>query len=226
MELTILISGILIFIVTCVIIFIIFGRRKREVKIYLVGCAGSGKTKLFYYLSTKQILPTLTSQSRNQYQIELNDKKGNLIDLPGHPRIRTEVMNSIKDATAIIFVIDSQTALEKMSDIGNFVYDILIEEQIYKRKVPILIVGSKSDLSNARSIDMISSELENELDYIRKNRQRSTYVENNEDSTLFLGQEDTDFSFSQLSNSVTFCACSVNTEKVEDVLDFIKLYLH
>lgn len=211
----------LIAIVSAIILFFAFGKGKGTPQIYIVGCTGSGKTKLFYYLTTNHEFSTLTSQSRNTFHFDKNGKKGDFIDLPGHPRIRTEVMSSIKNATAIIFTIDSETALQKMSDIGNFLYDILIEEQIYKRKVPILITATKIDTPNSRPIDLIQSELERELEFIRKNRQQSTYVEHNEASTLFIGNEDSEFTFSQLVNPVDFATCSITAENVKEVSDFI-----
>lgn len=194
---------------------------KKENTVFLVGLSGSGKTTLFYYLIAKQNTPTITSQIPNEYDIVKSNKRMHLVDLPGHPRIRTEVMNRLKEATGIIFTIDSETVLKNMSDIANFLYDILSDTTIIQNKVPFLILATKSDIKGSRDIDLIQQELEKELDFIRSNRFTANYVEHGESEQLFLGEEGKEFTFAQLTNNVSFQTCSVIHKDIISVTTFL-----
>ncbi|OHT02322.1 Signal recognition particle receptor subunit beta [Tritrichomonas foetus] len=223
LDITLLIT-IGIIVVTVIVGLVLFLNRAPKVKnVYLVGLTGSGKTTLFYKIVAKEKMSTITSQVRNSFTIQENKKTLNLIDLPGHPRIRTEVMNSIKTASAIIFTIDSETVLKYISDVANFLYDILSEPEITKNKVPLLILATKSDIDGARDIDLIQQELEKEIDFIRSNRLKSNYVEDGESEQLFIGEEGKDFAFSQLINPVSYGACSHTA--IDQVQDFINVIM-
>ena len=197
-------------------------RTKKIKQAFLVGCAGSGKTKLFYHLTTKQNFSTVTSQTKNEFKIMLNKQEVQLVDLPGHPRIRTSVLSTIKVADLLVFVIDSETVLNSISDIANLLYDVLCTPELIKKNVPILIVGSKTDIVGSRSIDIIEKELQSEIGFIRDNRQQSNYVDSSERSSFFLGEEGKEFEFSQLVNPISFATCSVNNDDSSQVMDFIE----
>ncbi|KAH0795883.1 Signal recognition particle receptor subunit beta [Histomonas meleagridis] len=200
--------------------YMIFGRSNKNKTIYMVGLSGSGKTKLFYNVCVNKSYPTITSQVKNEFQLDVGKKKVQFVDLPGHPRIRTEVLAAIKNADAIIFTIDSETVLRVINDIANFLYDILCVPEIYTKRIPIMILSTKNDIPGSRSIDIIKSELEREIDDIRANRQQSNFVENNEN--IFIGEQGKEFEFSQLNNNVQFATCSVVHEDISEVLKFIQ----
>ena len=228
MNLSIIIA-IVAAVAVIVIISLVFTLKsdKRPNNVYIVGALASGKTKLFYHLVLHENLATITSMAENKTTLQVGKKFINLIDLPGHPRIRTQVLNSIKDARAIIFVIDSETILAKISDIANLLYDILSTKEIYKNKVPILIFGGKTDLHTARPIDLIREELEKEFQFIRTNRQQSDFVSSGNDSDfLFLGDENEDFNFDQLyTNKIIFSTGSVVNDSTQDVTAFLEKYV-
>jgi signal recognition particle receptor subunit beta len=187
----------------------------------MVGLTSSGKTKLFYSLVTHKSLFSVTSQVRNEWPLLVGKRIVNLVDVPGHPRVRTEVLSAVKTADAIVLVLDSESFLKVVSDIGNFLYDLLSVPEVVKKRIPFLIVGSKSDLPNARSVTVIRDELQKEIDAIRENRQQSDYVEIDAGGHLFLGREGIPFDFGHLRNPVTFGSCSVNNNDVGTVIDFI-----
>ena len=196
-----------------------------EKKVFLVGCSGSGKTKLFYNLMTNESLSTVTSQVPNQFVMKSGDKSITVVDLPGHSRCRTEVMPGVEQAAGIVFVIDSETAMSQMASIVDFLYNLLSTRAIIQKRVPFLVVASKTDLFGHKDIDLIQSELENEFDFMRENRKKSNYVQGDEAVQLFLGDEDQEFKFSQLLNKVSFSSCSVNSNDTQSVRDFIKSLL-
>ena len=205
--------------------FLLLSRRPKENRLLLVGLSGSGKTALFYQLVAKSKIPTVTSQVKNEFILNEGKKTYTLIDMPGHPRIRTEVMSAIKTATAIIFAIDSETVLRNMNNIANFLYDILSSFEIIKNKVPILILATKADILGARDIDTIQQELESEIDYIRSIRLKSNYVQEGETEQIFIGEEGKEFAFKQISNPIHYGTCSVNNNDVQQVDEFIHAVL-
>lgn len=216
----------LLALIVVIVLVVIIKRDKRPNNVYIVGCLGSGKTKLFYRLTSKQIQATVTSQTENRFSLIIKNKIINLIDEPGHARVKTQVLTSIRDSKAIIFVIDSETVLSQMSDIANLLYDILSTPDIIKNRVPVLIVGAKTDLHNARPIDVIREELEKEFDYIRSNRQQSDQVEGGQTEFLYLGDDGSEFTFEQLhTNRIIFGTCSVNNDSVQEVEKFIEKYV-
>ncbi|EAY04042.1 hypothetical protein TVAG_055280 [Trichomonas vaginalis G3] len=210
-------------VIVVIILVVLIKRDKRPNNVYIVGCLGAGKTKLFYHLTAHRIHPTVTSQTENRFSLIVKNRIINLIDEPGHARVKTQVLSSIRDAKAIIFVIDSETVLSQMSDIANLLYDVLSQPEIIKNRVPVLILGAKTDLHSARPIDVIREELEKEFDYLRNNRQQSDQVEGGNSEFLFLGEENAEFNFDQLyTNKIWFRTCSVNNDSTQDVMDFIE----
>jgi signal recognition particle receptor subunit beta len=204
------------------VMFLAFGRAKRRKEVLLIGLTSSGKTRLFYHLVTKQSLSTVTSQQFNEWVILFKNRQLLIRDVPGHPRVRTEAMNALRLSDGVVFVIDSETFLKEISDIANLLYDLLSLPEIVRRRVPVLIVGAKSDLLGARPPSVIRSELEGELGTIRANRQQSNYVESGDAAPLFLGDENAAFKFDQLSNPVTFGQISVTANETGDVLNFLE----
>lgn len=209
-------------------LFMILSKSRKKKQICFVGIEGSGKTKLFYAITAKKDFSTITSQVRNDFLYGEGKNQVTLTDLPGHHRIRTEVMSTIKTTTAIIFVVDSETFVNKISDIANLLTDILSVKEIIESRVPILVLGSKNDKFGARNVDTIKDELEYEMNQIRTNRKQANYVENESSEYLFLGDEDEDFHFSQIehTNKVTFGSCSVKNNDLKDVYNFIEKIQH
>jgi signal recognition particle receptor subunit beta len=202
--------------------FLAFGGAKRTKEVLLIGLTGSGKTKLFYHLVTSQSFSTVTSQQFNEWRLVVKNRQVLIKDVPGHPRIRTEAMNALRVSDGVIFVIDSESFLKEISAIANLLYDVLSLPEIVKRKVPMLIVGAKSDLLGARTPAVIRNELEGELGTIRTNRQQANYVETGDAAPLFLGEEGAAFKFDQLTNPITFGQASVTAHETGDVLNFLE----
>lgn len=207
-------------------LIIFLTRGSKEKNVYLVGLAGSGKTTLFYKIIAKEKVSAITSQVPNSFVITEGKRSLNFVDLPGHPRIRTEVMNKVKEATAIIFTIDSETILKLINDITNFLYDILSDPIIIQKKIPILIAITKTDIVGSRDIDFIQQELQKEIEFVRSNRLTSNYVEDGKSEQLFLGEEGKEFTFNQLINPISFVSCSVNHDDISQVNDFLTTILH
>ena len=220
----ILTTSIVAVIGLAIALYLVFGRSKKTKQVVLVGVTDSGKTKLFYNLVTHELVSTVTSQARNEFLLRVGDRFINLIDMPGHPRVRTEVMNTVKTCDVILFVLDSATVLKEqmMNHISNLLYDILSLEEVIKRKLPVLVVCGKSDMVGARDPDVVREEMEKEFDYIRKNRLQSNYVGNGEEEQLFLGDENEEFTFAQIRNPVDFVACSVNSNNTSEVMAYLE----
>lgn len=159
--------------------------------------------------------------------MKLKKKKAELIDLPGHPRAQTECFIQIKEAGFIIFLVDSETFMKQVNVIANLLYDVLCQIQ---KKVPVLIVGSKIDIFGSTKIETIKSELENEINYIRSNRHHESLIANNDDELnehkfIFLGDEDSSFSFDQLKNEISFHSYSAKTGGLSEIRDSIMKFI-
>lgn len=192
--------------------------------ICIIGHPDSGKTKLFYHLIFKKNFDTVTSQVMNSYFFDIDGKKVNIIDLPGHPRMKAKVLNTIRSAKGIIFAIDSETIVNNISNISGLLYDVLSTPEVLTNKTPILIVGTKSDLPKSKDSDFIKNILEEEINYSRKNRTRSDYVDQTFSQSIYIGDEDQEqFHFDQLNNKITFASISVFNSDIESVMNFIRL---
>lgn len=226
MELWIIIATAVIgLIAVAVISILVSGRSSKTKNIAFVGVTGSGKTKLVYHLVTGQSVSTVTSQVRNEFLYKIGERIANVIDMPGHPRVRTEVMNVVKTCDAVMFVVDSYTVFtgSMMKNIASMLYDLLSIEEIIKNRTKFCVVCAKSDIPGARDKDLIKREIEAEFNTIRSNRLQANYVENGEEQQLFLGDEGSDFEFSQISNPLEFVSCSVNANNVNEVNDYLAM---
>jgi hypothetical protein len=115
-------------------------------------------------------------------------------------------------------VIDSETFPREISGIANLLYDLLSLPEIVRRRIPVLIVGAKSDLLGARSPSVIRSELEDALGTILL----ETSCVQRGHALVVLGDERAAFKFDQLSNPIIFGQISVTANETGDVLNFLK----
>jgi len=203
--------------------FFVFRSGKKTKNVALIGLMGSGKTKLFYHLVAEHSVSSVTSQATNQFTLEVGSRSVNLIDMPGHARVRTEIMSAVRGWDAVVFVVDATTVLtgQTMNQIANFLYDVLSVERVIARRVPVLVACAKSDVEFARPPDVIQSELELEFGCIRENRLQSNLIGTGDEQQLFLGEEGRKFAFNQIRNPVDCVACSVNENNTGRVREFI-----
>lgn len=87
-----------------------------------------------------------------------------IIDIPGHERLRYKYFDQYKNTTKIVaYVIDSITIQKEIRDVAEFLYNILTDPVILKNSTRIIIICNKQDLPLAKRCNAIKSILEREL---------------------------------------------------------------
>merc|ERR1712150_88572 len=188
--------------------------------ILLLGLCDSGKTLLFSLLSSRKSVKTLTSIQENtgQYVPNADDSKPGksfkVVDLPGHERLRAKFLYKHKDgARGIIFVIDSVNFAREARDCAEVMYDMFASKTMKSNKVSILVACNKQDVPMAKASGVVKSQLEKELNALRKTRSAALLDVEDKDSTKDkdIGKAGVDFEFSHvLPIKVSFCECNLH----------------
>ncbi|RWS03506.1 signal recognition particle receptor subunit beta-like protein [Dinothrombium tinctorium] len=205
-----LIAALLAFL-TFVLFRILLSKAKTARNILLVGLSDSGKTVLFSHIFAQRYVETVTSMKVNEAEIECNKKCVNLIDLPGYERLRHKFWDDFKNtARGVIFVIDSSLFMSNIRDVAEFLYDVIADPVIHKKRVPILIACNKQDEPKAKTAKVIQNQLEKEINAIRETKTSAlsfTDEVNNSDRKI-VGDLNKDFQFSDLKLKIEFGDCT------------------
>ncbi|KAI8977910.1 signal recognition particle receptor, beta subunit [Pilobolus umbonatus] len=169
----------------------------------------------------------------NDGQITIGTKNYELVDMPGHERIRSRYTDFLPVTRSIVFVLDSTSLNRQIRSVAEYLYDILANSRVQKQRIPVLIACNKSDMITALPVDKIQLMLESEIRPINKqvyssNRLRATrtarveqQASEGDEEEAYLGYEGEDFKFQHLDNRVEFGQCSVEKDKLEEIKDWI-----
>lgn len=197
----VLIAFIIVILTT--VLYLLFGRSgSRGRSILIVGLIDSGKTLLFSRLSSGKYVMTHTSIKENKDQYKLKGKKSgktlDLIDLPGHERVRSRFIEQFKNqARGILFVVDSVNFPREVRDVAEIMYDILGDKYLLKSVSSILVVCNKQDLTMAKSQSVIKSQLEKEITTLRVTRAAALQGQDGGSTRTvgYVGKKGKDFEF-------------------------------
>ncbi|XP_030545088.1 signal recognition particle receptor subunit beta-like [Rhodamnia argentea] len=204
-------------------------RRKKSNTIVLTGQGGSGKTVLFYQLRDgSSHLGTVTSMEPNEGTFILHSeasKKGKIrpvhvIDVPGHSRLMPKLDEVLPLAAGLVFVVDALDFLRNCRAASEYLYDILTNASVVKKKIPVLILCNKTDKVSAHTKEFIRKQLEKELDKLRASRSAISAADIANDFTLGIPGEA--FAFTQCQNRVTVAEASGLTGEIAQVEEFIR----
>jgi len=146
----------------------------------LVGASGAGKTALFSRLQDSSCFAgTTPSMAENVAQLALGHSRKTLrvVDLPGHPRLRSRLDSYARSAAALVFVVDGREGafLPSVRDVAQCVLltkyvlerrekwltpgfalyrvclDVLTHAALAKRPPPLLLAVNKTDKRCVRS---------------------------------------------------------------------------
>lgn len=222
-------------VVLTTVLYLLFGRsQSRGRSIILVGLTDSGKTLLFSRLSSGKYVMTHTSikENRGQHKVKGNQsgKILDLIDLPGHEKLRIRFLEQYKDqARGILFVVDSVNFPREQRDVAEVMYDILSDKRFSKSAVSILVVCNKQDLTTAKSQSVIKSQLEKEINTLRVTRAAALQGQDGGSTTTagYVGKKGKDFEFGHvLPIQVEFAECSAKGQaEGEADLDAVEKWL-
>ncbi|KAK3105697.1 hypothetical protein FSP39_003675 [Pinctada imbricata] len=197
------------------LIFLCTKRRSKGQGVLILGTCDTGKTLMFYklvYGGSKQPF-TVTSVSPNtgDYVIPEKSKTLQMIDLPGHERLRLQMLEQKKSsARGIIYVVDSATIQKDIKEAAEFLYNILSDSVILGNSLPVLVACNKQDQHLVKGASFIEKQLQKEINTLRVTRSAALQqIDSSGNNNTFIGKRDKDFEFSDLKPlRVTFTECS------------------
>ncbi|CAK5277635.1 unnamed protein product [Mycena citricolor] len=178
MSQTLLVASLL-FAVLCLGILVFFTRRKSRANgklLLLVGAPDSGKTAILSQLVYREALPTHTSLQTNASVVALENKSLTVVDIPGHPRIRSQVSEHVADAKTIVFVVDASTISRNGPAVAEHLHLVLNAVMslppshtlpallILAHKTDLIKSGAVSTAAEAQAITRVKTILERELE--------------------------------------------------------------
>nr|XP_022342917.1 signal recognition particle receptor subunit beta-like [Crassostrea virginica] len=206
----------IVVVILSILLFLLRGKGNKRQGILLLGMCDTGKTLMFHKLVFKSDKPlhTVTSISPNNgdFTVPGKNKSLKIYDLPGHERLRLQVLEQFKGlARGIVYVIDSASVQKDIKEVAEFLYTILSDPVILANAPPILIACNKQDQHLVKGATFIEKQLQKEMNTLRVTRsaalQQLDGTTGNNNS--YLGKRNKDFEFSDLKPmKVQFVECS------------------
>ncbi|CAO3597848.1 unnamed protein product [Absidia cylindrospora] len=159
----------------------------------------------------------------NEGTWNVENKVMELVDIPGHERVRYRYTDFLPVSRCILFVIDSTTISRQVRPVAEYLYQLLAQHTVQTQHTPILIVCNKSDMITALPVSKIQPLLASEINRLRSTRTAAVEKQASEtdEQEAFLGYEGEEFKFEHLDNSVEFEQCSVVQNDIDKVTQWI-----
>lgn len=138
---------------------------RRQDLLLLLGPCGTGKTSLFYLWRNKRVPDTVTSQIANRgFVLREKGVKEEIIDCPGHARLRNAVYELIPRAKKIVYLLDPSTVKEAAEDLFQlFVLPTL------SPKTEMMLCLNKTDKYGSDVMDLVN-QLNKEFKTLQKTK--------------------------------------------------------
>ncbi|KAJ1450453.1 signal recognition particle receptor beta subunit-domain-containing protein [Pelagophyceae sp. CCMP2097] len=186
--------------------------------VMLVGPVGGGKTCLFHKLLSGEAVETVSSMVSREASVPVGGRDAQIVDFPGHERLRGPLFKEAQRAVGIVFVIDSAAMTVQARPAAELLYDLLTSPDVAGRKVPISVICNKSDKPGAKTPQRCQLILMNELQTLRKTCGTiETMNDGGSADKLKLGRDGQVFSFEHCENAVTFSALSAKADEAQTV---------
>ncbi|XP_076807039.1 signal recognition particle receptor subunit beta-like [Clavelina lepadiformis] len=211
--------GLFIVFCTAVLWRFITGSSSKRDGVLLIGLSDAGKTNLFSQLVSGTGRSTQTSLKENEASYAVEGAKRSesltLLDLPGHEAIRQQFVEKFKDkARGIVYIVDSETFQKNIKDVAEFLFQILTDKSINKMSPKVCIACNKQDKLMAKSKKVIQSQLEKELNTVRKTQSAAlSSTSGSGDDNVYLGMKGEEFQFSHVKKfKVEFLECNAKSD--------------
>jgi signal recognition particle receptor subunit beta len=182
----------------------------------LLGPCGAGKTAMFFkWQSPKLKIKTVTSQSINRGFVL---GKNEVIDYPGHPRLRGGLSTLIPRARRIVFVVDSASSDEEFKSAAELLYDIFVTKDL-RPDTQMLIACNKSDLQGGHSCREVEKNLNIHIELLRRSRMQGE-LEGDNSIDQYLGVDDEAFDL-RTHSPLKIEFASTSLKKLDDIEFFI-----
>lgn len=215
--------------------------------VLILGQCNAGKTALFFLLRDQlEKLPLVSSLKvlRDTVSLQLptsgqpagspqaDSVTVQLMDCPGHPRMRSHGYNLLREATCILYVVDGSDRAA-LKDAAEHLYDLFTHKALRGGAHTkcaggggcgsMLLCINKLD-KMTRGEKMVVDELEREIERMRLSR--SIALEGQDAADSYLGVEGEKFKLSQHAPlAVTVCTISVTHNRISLIYDFLRLRL-
>lgn len=203
--------AVIVGLLTLLLLYLYTRKRRLGREVLICGICDSGKTTLFSQLLSAKLVQTYTSMTHNQMTLPVENKSSlELVDVPGHERVRGQVLESFSStARAILFVVDSNTVSKQIRDVAECLHSILSLQIISQNSPPVLIICNKQDADLAKGSPAVQNLMEKEIEKVRRTRSSQLAgIEGDEGSVVFIGKEGKAFEFKDLACEVQFEECS------------------
>lgn len=190
---------------------------KRDL-VLLLGQTNAGKSALFFLLHGEEC-KTVSSLKPNQDAVYVDGLKVDMIDYPGHNRMRNFAHELVDRAKCVVYMIDASDK-PRFRDVAENLYELFTLKSINTFRTPILLVCNKSDLPNARVVPVVQEDLEREIERLRVSR--GATLEGQDEVDNFLGIDGEAFKMDHAPCVVDFCEASVINGKTEDITCWIR----
>lgn len=191
----------------------------------IIGHNFSGKTSLFYKLTSQTVTPTVSSINVNHGEISLpwaqphHSKPYQLIDYPGYLKYEFLFKNLVDDINlkAVMIMIDSDlnSVNKHLNLIAIKLLRVLEITETYPNPIDYLFMVNKVDLFNSLPPNKVRTLLEKEMTKVIE-----TKLNNNEDDFLF-SHDILPFTFDKLQGDVKFKPGSVVKNKIQEWQDWM-----
>lgn len=200
------------------------GKRRRGESLLLLGQCGAGKTALFFRMRDDVEVQSVSSLKtvRDKFTIKgiENSPVLDVIDCPGHQRMRGRATELLNDAKCIIYLVDSEDK-PRLKDVAEHLYELFTNPQVLELHTPILLALNKTDLTTARTDKFIVDELDREIEIMRNSR--AATLEGQDSADSYLGVDGEKFKLMvHAPCPVQTCRISIKKQTLDPVYDFIR----
>ncbi|KAI8096152.1 signal recognition particle receptor beta subunit-domain-containing protein [Halteromyces radiatus] len=219
----IVLTGLVLFFIAILIFAALSLVKKQQNKntVLILGISDVGKSALFFLLTFGRVTSTITTMTENEGTLVLDNKKINLVDIPGHERVRHRYTDFVPVTKRIVFMVDSTTIVRQIRPTAEYLYQVLAQPTVQAQATPILILCNKYDMITAYPLLKIKPLLEAEINRLRSTRTAAVEQQQGDEQEAFLGYEGEPFKFEHLDNPVDFEQCTVLQKDVDRVTDWI-----
>lgn len=200
-------------------------RRVRGQVALIMGQCGAGKTALFFRLRDKVAVESVSSLKPLRDRMEIEDlglpAPIEVVDYPGHQRMRGRAADLLPEARCILYVVDSEDK-PRLKDVAEHLYELFTHPEIVDLHTPILLAFNKIDLATAKTEKYIIEEIEREIEIMRNSR--GATLEGQDQADSYLGVDGQKFKLLEHSPCpVETCRISVKKPNLDPLYDFMRL---
>jgi small GTP-binding protein len=129
---------------------------KKDCNVLMVGLDAAGKTTILYRLKLGDVVMSIPTIGFNVETLEYKNLKFTVWDVGGQDRIRPLWKYYYQNASAIIYVVDSNDT-NRIDEAAEELGKVLEDDSL--RNTPLLVLANKQDLPNAVDVGTLTQRL-------------------------------------------------------------------